>query len=815
MRSFRDLPIRRKLTVVNVLISGVALTLACAVFAFYEQGTYREQMERDFAILAEMFGENVVSGLAFEDPDSMRETLASLAAHPRIASACVYDASGRVVASYVRSDLEREAELPAVSATPQRFTEERLETFHPVALAGERIGTIYLGADLEELHARVWRYLGIVGALLVGCSLVALLLASQLQRTISEPIAELVHTATAVANERNYTIRARKRSEDETGRLIDTFNGMLDQIQARDAALQDARDQLERRVELRTKEVVKSLSLLAATLESTTDGIFAVDLEGRVVSCNTRFKSMWRIPPELLANNERRPITEHAAAMTKDVAGFMKRAGERMRTPDLEGYDMIELKDGRYIERYMHPQRIDGRTVGMVMSFRDVTERKEAEAQLAYERDLLRVLLDSSPDTIWFKDRDSRFVRVSKSDTLRRLGRDAAQRRGQIRDGAQGEAPLPADANYLIGLTTAEVFGAEQAAAIVEEEQAIMRSGEAVLGRVEKLILSDGSVRWSLRDRMPWRDPQGATIGTFSVSKDITELKLAEERLADVHRQLLETSRQAGMAEVATGVLHNVGNVLNSVNVSTTILNDQVRQSKMGHVGKVRDLLRQNEGRLADFLTNDPRGRQLPGFFGVLAEHLEKEQKTLLLELEQLRKNVEHIKDIVAMQQNYAKVSGVRERVSITDLMEDALRMNSGAFARHDVGLVRDYQAAPDVVVEKHKVLQILVNLLRNAKYACDDSGRSDKQITVRVTAGGGRVQIAVVDNGVGIAAENLTRIFGHGFTTRKHGHGFGLHSGALAARELGGSLLAESKGPGQGASFILEIPIQQETNAA
>ncbi len=815
MRAFRDLPIRRKLTVVNALISGVALTLACAAFAIYEQGTFRRQMERDFAILAEMFGDNVASGLAFDDPDSMEQTLATLHAHPRVAAACVYDASGRVMARYVRPDVESGGGLPVVSGPQQRFTDDRLETLQEIALAGEKIGTIYVGADLEELRARVWRYIAIIGVLLVGCSLVALLLAAPLQRTISEPIAELAHTATLVASARDYTVRARKRGEDETGRLIDTFNGMLDQIQARDAALQDARDQLERRVEVRTKEVVKSLSLLSATLESTTDGILAVDLENRVVSCNSKFTAMWQIPAELLARHERRPMTEHAAAMTRDPERFLAVVAERTRTPDLEAFDMIELNDGRCIERYTHPQRIDGRTVGMVMSFRDVTERKLAEAQLAYERDLLRVLLDSSPDTIYFKDRDSRFVRVSKSDTLRHLGRESAVKRGRIPASARSEAPLPADANYLIGLTTIEAFGPDRGPAIIAEEQEIMRTGEAVLGRIEKLTVHDGSVRWNLTDQMPWRDPEGNIIGTFGVSKDITALKVAEEQLAQVHRQLLETSRQAGMAEVATGVLHNVGNVLNSVNVSTTILHEQVQQSKTSHVAKVRDMLQQHKGNLGEFLTNDPRGRQLPGFLAVLAEHLGNEQAMLLEELEQLRKNVEHIKDIVAMQQNYAKVSGVVERIVITDLVEDAVRMNSGALARHDVTLVRDYQAAPEVMVEKHKVLQILVNVMRNAKYACDDSGRTDKQIVVRVTAKDGRVQIRVIDNGVGIAPENLTRIFGHGFTTRKHGHGFGLHSGALAAREIGGSLIAQSEGPGKGATFLLEIPLQQEASAA
>ena len=127
---------------------------------------------------------------------------------------------------------------------------------------------------------------------------------------------------------------------------------------------------------------------------------------------------------------------------------------------------------------------------------------------------------------------------------------------------------------------------------------------------------------------------------------------------------------------------------------------------------------------------------------------------------------------------------------------------------RHDVAIVRDYQVDLPVTVDKNKVLQILVNLIRNAKYACDESGRTDKSVTLRTTSDGREVSIAVIDNGVGISAENLTKIFAHGFTTRKHGHGFGLHSGAIAAKELGGSLNASSDGAGKGATFELRIPI-------
>jgi signal transduction histidine kinase len=227
-------------------------------------------------------------------------------------------------------------------------------------------------------------------------------------------------------------------------------------------------------------------------------------------------------------------------------------------------------------------------------------------------------------------------------------------------------------------------------------------------------------------------------------------------------------------------------------------------------LGKAVAMLDEHSADLADFLTAHPKGVRLRGYLRQLNELLAREQQTAIVELESLRKNIEHIKDIVAMQQSYAKISGVVETVNPSDLVEDALRMNEGALQQHNIQLIRDYLDVPPIAVETHKVLQILVNLIRNAEYACDDSGRPDKQLRLRVSpAKAGGVAIAVIDNGVGILAENMTRIFSHGFTTRKGGHGFGLHGGALAARELGGSLTAHSDGPGLGATFILELPAQ------
>jgi C4-dicarboxylate-specific signal transduction histidine kinase len=302
---------------------------------------------------------------------------------------------------------------------------------------------------------------------------------------------------------------------------------------------------------------------------------------------------------------------------------------------------------------------------------------------------------------------------------------------------------------------------------------------------------------------------EGKTVGMVINYRDVTERKRAEAELMAAHKQLLAASHQAGMSEVATNVLHNVGNVLNSVNVSCSVISEMVRKSRVSTVAKTAELLRSHEADLAGFFSTDPAGKKLPGFLASLAGRLASERATMLDELRLLGKNIGHIKDIVAVQQNYAKnLGGVRETLPLEGLVEDAIRMNDGSLARHDIEIVREYENAPAISLEKHKVLQILVNLMRNAKHALADSDRDDKRLLVRIARAGGKVAVSIGDNGVGIDPENLTRIFAHGFTTRREGHGFGLHSGVLAARDMGGSLTATSAGRGMGATFTLELPI-------
>jgi two-component system, NtrC family, sensor kinase len=295
---------------------------------------------------------------------------------------------------------------------------------------------------------------------------------------------------------------------------------------------------------------------------------------------------------------------------------------------------------------------------------------------------------------------------------------------------------------------------------------------------------------------------------------EIMERHRAERELADTHRVLIETSRQAGMAEIATGVLHNVGNVLNSVNVSVNCITELVAKSKIVNLSRLTSLLPKTPNEFADFVRNNDKGKVLPSYLPQLGNYLSDEFAQIARETGLLGKNIEHIKDIISRQQTYAKVSGIIESHDIRALVEDAIELNADAFHRHSVDVVRKFENVPRVAVDKHKVLQILINLLQNAKHAVANA--SIRRITICIEPCDDTVRVSVVDTGMGIRPENLNKVFTHGFTTRKDGHGFGLHSGANAAKEMGGQLAAKSEGEGKGATLVLTVPAaKQSTQSA
>lgn len=525
----------------------------------------------------------------------------------------------------------------------------------------------------------------------------------------------------------------------------------------------------------------------AATFDQAPIGIAYADREGRFLRCNPAFGALLHYSPDDLAARSNADLThpEDAACSAAELEKLWR--GE-VEVVDLE--KRYVRKDGGIV--WVRTTTALIRTAGgnpecSVEFLRDIGHRKELAAALLQQQTLLEAVITDLPVAL---------VACNTSGDITHHNRAAVELHCV-------DAP-------------AQTYLADGTTPVSDAQRPLARAlaGETI-SNLELVIAPPGAGRRiTLSSARRLIGPAGEALGAVAVVQDITERKQAELNLERVHRELMTASRQAGMAEVATNVLHNVGNILNSVNISASLVAERVKQSKAPGLSRVAALLQEQGAELGRFITTDVRGKRIPEYLATLGEQLASDQQMTLQELASLRDNLEHIKDTVAMQQSYAKLCGVTETVEVADLVEDSLRLNAGAFARHGVTLQREYGKVPRITVDKHKVLQILVNLVRNAKYACDESGRTDKRVTLRIEGAPSVVRISVIDNGVGILPSNMNQLFRHGFTTRQSGHGFGLHSGALAAHDLGGTLRAQSAGAGQGATFILELPVTPQDAA-
>jgi PAS domain S-box-containing protein len=537
-------------------------------------------------------------------------------------------------------------------------------------------------------------------------------------------------------------------------------------------------------------------TLFRNTVEGAPVGIAFADRAGHYRHCNRAFCAMLGFDAEELAGESMESLT-HAADLESTTAGLQRLWSGEITHLEVEKRYLRKSGGALWVHATTSLVSDGGAEPQCTVEFLvDISARKQMAATLLQNQTILATVIAELPIAL---------VACDVRGQLTHHNRAAAELLGICSGDTLAGAPRNP---YPL---TSQVYLADGTTPVPREDRPLARAllGDKVRDAEFVIVRPDASRRIVLSGAQRLVGHTGQPLGALAVIEDITERRLAEQELERVHKLLLVASRDAGMAEVATNVLHNVGNVLNSVNVSASIVSERIRKSKCAGLTRLTALLSEHASDLPTFLTGS-KGRHLPAYLQELATDLIAERDSASAELAVLRSNVEHIKEIVAMQQSYARRGGVTEMVDIRTLVEDSLRMNEGAFSRHGVTLVREFEEVPLLSVDKHKVLQILVNVIRNAKYACDESGNPEKRVTVRVQAVNGSLLVAVIDTGVGIPPENLDRIFTHGFTTRKGGHGFGLHSCALAAKDLGGSLQAESAGRGHGATFTLMLPVPQ-----
>jgi PAS domain S-box-containing protein len=771
MELLKDTPIRLKLLWVTLATCGLALIITCGALFWFQTYHFRKGFVAELESLGAIVAQHSSAPLSFADPMAASEVLSALKVRPSITAAVIFDREGQVFAAF--GDEMKPDEAPR----PEPLGQPALEAGYahlglPITQEGATLGRLQLRARYADEFRTLQSLYGMVlAAALAGSTVLICCFASRLQRIVTVPIAALAAAARNVSEQEDYETRVPAAGNDEVGVLTRTFNQMLDQIQSREQRLRESQLRYE------------------VAVEGSSDGLWDWDLTTNAVYFSPRWKGMLGYRDDELPNSfDRFRSLVHPA----DVAGLLARMDTYLQGDEetFEAEFRALAKDGslRWIlSRGAALRNAEGEPVRFAGSHTDITERKLAEDEIRLARAQFEALVNSIHGIVWEADPVDFHLLFISDQAEAMLGfpiadwlADPQFWQKRIHPDDRG----PTLEAFSRGVTAGHPFQLEYRMTTADEKVITFRASLSV----ERAKGRPGRVR--------------------GVALDITQQKLAAEQIARMQQELVETSRLAGMAEVATGVLHNVGNVLNSVNVSTTLFMEQLAKSKTASLAKAVQMLEEHKDDLAEFLTRDPKGRQLPAFLSATSQFLAREQALLTREAQALQENVDHIKQIVAMQQGFAKVCGAMESLDLHALVEDAVRLSSSALARHQIELVRQFEPAPPVLIDRHKVLQILVNLISNAKHALDGRAGGRRLILQITHPAPDRVRVDVIDNGVGIAPENLTRIFQHGFTTKKNGHGFGLHSGANAARELGGALHAFSQGPGTGATLSLDLPV-------
>lgn len=418
---------------------------------------------------------------------------------------------------------------------------------------------------------------------------------------------------------------------------------------------------------------------------------------------------------------------------------------------------------------------------GVLCVSRDVTQREKIRREIENKNALMETFVNNIPDMAWVKDRNSKFIIANKAFC-----------------NAVGMAH-----EFLVNNTCDVCFG-ELATKFKADDRAVMES--KTQKRIEESII-DGNqnVVWLETIKSPLRDAAGTIVGTVGIARDITERKR-------LNAALNTASRLGGMAEVAIGVLHNVGNAINSVNVSASLVGDKLQSKSMKILSRGMELVVTHKDDLARFLTEDPAGKALLQGLPRLSSSIMREQQDMIAEVESVRGHLGQIMQTIQRQEEYARVTSVVEKCSLDQVIDEALAFVVARCKELGVQVKTEIDEMLDITQDRNQIVQILANLLRNAVDALADADRPEKVINVvGHRHGDERFWIEVSDNGTGISEKARSAIFRYGFSTKRDGHGFSLHNSSVVAQAMGGALSFSSDGTGRGSAFRLELPIQGE----
>lgn len=290
--------------------------------------------------------------------------------------------------------------------------------------------------------------------------------------------------------------------------------------------------------------------------------------------------------------------------------------------------------------------------------------------------------------------------------------------------------------------------------------------------------------------------------------RDITERKKMQEQIDEMNKRVLSSAKRAGMAEVVNTILHNMGNILNSANVSAGVLIDKTSQPDyVEKLKRIANLINEKSSQLSDYFIKDTKGKLVPKYLMNVTEIIENEHKKIHQELKNIYKQLSFTIDIISKQESAGGTSIFLEPTSLDEILEFAIK--TGELENTGITIIKNIDREFSISTDKIKLLQILTSLIVNAKESLLESASPNKHITITVNKNNEQIDIFIQDNGSGISEENLKRLFLFGFSTKKERHGFGLHNSFLLAKELGGSLCAKSDGKNKGATFVLSLPLK------
>ncbi len=545
MTIFRNMTIKYKLMTIVIAACTTGLVLAGIAFLGWERDSIRNNMVKVMSARAAMLSENCKASLTFQDSKDAEKVLQALHVDSSMILGSIYNGNNELFATYYRDKNTNPVTPTEFKKASVVFDNDSLIVFAPIILDNEIIGTICLQSDLNSIHESLMHGIQIIITVIIISLLAVFLVSARLQAVISTPILSLAGVAKAVSEKKDYSARAVKQSDDEIGSLIDAFNEMLEQIQERDSELIVAKQELEVKVEERTVELSKAneqmtkeitdrrkaqedltqlLSLHSATLESTTDGILVVDLNGKVASYNQKFLQLWQISESLAATKDFDKILTSVLDQLINPEKFISEVKRLYSNPLASSLDIVEFKDGRVYERCSQPQRIDNKVVGRVWSFRDVTDKKIAERALKESKQMLQIVMNNIPQFIFWKDRNLTYLGCN-SNFAKAAGFSKPEE--------------------VVGKTDNDLaWKKEEAASYREYDNKVMDTNMPQYHIIEQQKQADGKQAWIDTNKIPLHDANGNVVGILGSYEDITDRKKAEEEKEKLNHELEEANQE-------------------------------------------------------------------------------------------------------------------------------------------------------------------------------------------------------------------------------------------------------------------------------